>query len=157
MCMHQNFNASNKIFSTFHKRSDLRKIRIMILKIIFVVHALITLAAGMVLIIVPELIPSTVNIRLDPKAYLLSYFLGAAEIALAFLSFFATRLKSDEAIRLIASCFALFHFLTGATEIYALIRGADSGLWANVALRAVVTLLFLYFGIYKTKNMQPLR
>lgn len=124
------------------------------LKIIFISHAWITLAAGIVLIAAPAYIPGMVNIRLNPEAYLLSYFLGAAEIALAFLSFFACRLKSSEAIRLIASCFALFHFLTGMTELYALTEGADSSLWANVMVRFVVSGLFLYFGLYKLKHQE---
>lgn len=122
------------------------------LKIIFRIHALITLAAGVVLIVAPTLIPSTVNIRLDEKAYLLSYFLGAAEIALAFLSFFAAKLKSGEAIRLIAACFAVFHFLTALTELYVLWRGADPKLWVNVVVRLVVTALFLYLGFFKTRR-----
>lgn len=107
------------------------------------------------LIVAPTLIPSTVNIRLDEKAYLLSYFLGAAEIALAFLSFFAATLKSDEAIRLIAACFAVFHLLTALTELYAMFRGADPTLWVNVALRIGVTGAFVYFGIYKTRLKHP--
>lgn len=124
------------------------------LKIIFILHACITLAAGIVLIFAPAYIPARVNIRLNPEAYLLSYFLGAAEIALASLSFFASRLKSSAAIRLIASCFALFHFLTAMTELYALTKGADSSLWANVLVRFVVSALFLYFGLYKLKNQE---
>lgn len=124
------------------------------LKIIFISHACITLAAGIVLIAAPAYIPATVNIRLNPEAYLLSYFLGAAEIALAFLSFFASRLKGNEAIRLIASCFALFHLLTALAELYALTQGADSGLLANVLVRFMVSALFLYFGIYKRKHTE---
>lgn len=124
------------------------------LKIIFILHACITLAAGIVMIVAPAYIPAMVNIRLNPEAYLFSYFLGAAEIALAFLSFFASRLKSREAIRLIASCFALFHFLTAMTELYALTKGADNSLWANVLVRFVVSALFLYFGLYKLKNQE---
>lgn len=128
----------------------------MVLKILFTVHAIVTLAAGIVLMAAPAFIPSTVNIQLPKDAFLLSYFLGAAEIALAFLSFFAGRLKNAEAIRLVACCFVVFHLLTAATEVYAIMQGADKGLWANVLVRVLVSSLFIYFGVYKVRK-DPIR
>ena len=41
---------------------------------LFVIHAIVTATAGVVLRLAPQLIPETVNINLDRNAYLLSYF-----------------------------------------------------------------------------------
>ena len=52
------------------------------------------------LAVVPAAIPATVGIDLDPEAYLLSYFLAAAELAIALLSLGATRLTDPAAVGL---------------------------------------------------------
>jgi hypothetical protein len=55
------------------------------LRILFLAHAAVTFAAGIVLIAAPAAIPSSVGIDMAPDHYLLSHFLGAAELAVAFL------------------------------------------------------------------------
>ncbi len=59
------------------------------LKILLLIHAIITLAAGIVLVVAPTIIPQTVNIKIAPDEYLLCYFLAAAEFGIAYLSFFS--------------------------------------------------------------------
>jgi len=59
-----------------------------ILKGLLTIHGSITLAASMVLIITPTAIPKSVSIDITSNEYLLCYFLGAAELGIAFLSFF---------------------------------------------------------------------
>lgn len=119
------------------------------LKILFKLHAIITLAAAIVLIVAPAAIPGTVDIHLHGEAYLLSYFLGASELAIAYLSFFATRINDRYALRIIVITFVIFHLGTAFLEIWALSEGASIKLVGNIALRCIVVLLFYYYGVRK--------
>lgn len=64
-----------------------------ILYYILLIHAVITFAAAIVLVILPAFIPSTVNIKITSEQYLLSYFLATAEISIAYLSFVCRNIK----------------------------------------------------------------
>jgi hypothetical protein len=65
-----------------------------VLKGLLIIHGLITFAASIVLVIAPTVIPKTVNIDISGNEYLLSYFLGAAELAIAFLLSFILQQES---------------------------------------------------------------
>jgi hypothetical protein len=54
------------------------------LRILFVIHGFITLAASIVLVVAPSLIPGMVGIHLDPSANVLAYLLAGAEFGLAY-------------------------------------------------------------------------
>lgn len=110
-------------------------------------HALLTLAAGLVLIVAPAAIPGFVGIEVAPGANLLSYLLGAAEVSLAVLSYFSRQLNDRQALQLVCLTFISFHSLTAVVEVYAFTQGVSSRIWANVALRVIVTALFTYYGL----------
>jgi uncharacterized BrkB/YihY/UPF0761 family membrane protein len=114
---------------------------------LLIVHAFITFAAGMVLIVAPEQIPKAVDIRIDRSAYLVCYLLGSAELALAFLSYYSRRLTDLKSLRLVCVTFIVFHAATAAVEIYALLQEGSVKIWGNVALRVIIILLFWYYGI----------
>lgn len=114
---------------------------------LFVIHALVTFAAGVVLIAAPEKIPETVGIQIKQSAYLLCYLLGSAELALAFLSYYSRTLTDAKSLRLIARTFILFHAATAAVEVYAFTQGSSAAIWGNVALRIVIIVLFWYYGV----------
>lgn len=114
-------------------------------RILFIAHGVVTAAAGIVLAVAPGLIPSTVGITLSPEQYLLPYLLAGAEIALAFLSFAAVRLRDPAAITVIAVTFAVLHLATAALELLAPL--SSPVLWANVAFRVVVAALFVVVAI----------
>lgn len=122
------------------------------LKVLLLIHGLITLAASIVLIVAPTAIPKTVNIDISSNEYLLCYFLGAAELSIAFLSFFGRKIEDKKALRLICSTFIVFHLATGALEAYALIQGMSSKIVFNILLRVIITGLFWYYGLHKTKS-----
>ena len=69
-----------------------------LLRAVFVVHGLITLAGAVVLTVFPTAIPSAVGITVARQEYLLVYLVGAAELAVAVLSFGATRLTDPAAL-----------------------------------------------------------
>ncbi|MBX3195426.1 MAG: hypothetical protein KF727_10085 [Microbacteriaceae bacterium] len=111
-------------------------------KVLFVVHGVVTAAAGVVLIVAPGLIPGAVGIDLSADAALVPYLLGGMELGAAVLSIGATRLTDRPAIRLIALSFVVLHLVTAAVEVVAIAQGASPLVWGNVALRVIVAALF---------------
>lgn len=124
------------------------------LRTLLLLHAIITAAAGFILILYPSLIPSTVDIEIKAHQYLLCYFLAAAELAIAFLSFFGRKLKDKNSLKLISSTFILFHITTSVFELYALSQGLSAKIIGNIVLRILIAILFFYYGIYKIKTKE---
>lgn len=116
---------------------------------LFILHAVVTLAAGLALVLVPNAIPSTVGVRLEPGQFIIAYLLAGAEFGAAYLSFVAARITDRAALRAIVWNFIVFHLSTGALEVYAYVQGLSSLIWANVALRVIISALFAYFGLRK--------
>ncbi|WP_433416256.1 hypothetical protein ACQP1V_39770 [Microtetraspora malaysiensis] len=121
------------------------------LRILLTLHGLVTLAAGVVLVVAPGLVPSAVGIRIPADAYLVCYLLGAAELAVAFLSFAGRTLRHPEGTRLAAQTLIVFHGCTAAVEAYAFTRGLHAAIWANVALRMAVIALFTHYGLRRKR------
>lgn len=121
------------------------------IKKLLLFHSVITFAAGVVLIIIPGAVPHTVNIQLQKNQYLLCYFLGAAEIALAYLSFFSGKINNPDTLKIICRTFIIFHATTALLELYALLQGISNKILINTLLRIIIVFLFYYYGIYKTR------
>jgi hypothetical protein len=109
-------------------------------------HAVVTLAAAMVLVVAPGAIPSAVGIDGAPGSHLVAYLLAAAELGFAVLSFRARRLADPAALRVVVDACVALHAASALLEAYALARGGVSAaVWANVAARGVIIALFLRF------------
>jgi hypothetical protein len=111
-------------------------------RIVFVVHGVITAAAGAVLIVAPQAIPAAVGIALPPAANLVAYLLGAVEVAVAVLSVTAAWITDAVSVRVIALVFVIMHVVTALVEILAIAQGASGLVWLNVAFRVVVAGIF---------------
>ena len=122
------------------------------LRVLFIAHAVVTFAAGIVLIVAPGVIPSAVGIDLPPEANLVAYLLGACEIGVAVVSVLASRLTDVRAIQAISLGFIVLHLATAVVELFAFVQGVDAFVLANVALRLVVAALFGYLGVYRPRN-----
>jgi hypothetical protein len=115
---------------------------------LLLIHGALTFAAGVVLIAAPSAIPGAVGIHVEPTAYLICYLLGSCELGLAFLSFFSRRLTDVSAMRLVCWTFIVVHASTALVEVYGVARGGvAAAVWANVALRVLVVVLFAHHGI----------
>jgi hypothetical protein len=123
-----------------------------ILSPLLFIHSLVMLAAALVLVAAPEKIPATVNITVTPDQYLICYLLATAEFAIALLSFGAAYLKDKKALRLICLCFIAFHLSTATVELAVISEGGSLMIWANIALRIIISLLFFYFGRVKLRT-----
>lgn len=117
---------------------------------LLLIHAIVTFAAGVVLLVAPDLIPRTVGIRVDSGVYLVCYLLGTSEMGLATLSYSSRTLKDAQSLRVVSLSFIVLHASTAAVEVYAFLQGVSPIIWANIALRILVVMLFLYYGLYKT-------
>ena len=110
------------------------------------VNCLVTSIAGIVLLVAPSAIPSVADVRLPPEFYLLSYLLGATELAIGTLcavAFLRAEPRTAEAAAL--TCI-VFHGLSGVATVIAWLQGADAGVLWNTAARAVMVLLFLWLA-----------
>ena len=113
---------------------------------VLLVHAVVTAAAGLVLMVRPGVIPAAVGIDLAPDAFLVCYLLGAAELGFAVLSWLGARLHDSAGIRaVLLSCVAL-HLISAVTETTIWIRSPVRSpvLVANVAVRLVIVAGFLW-------------
>lgn len=124
------------------------------LRILFIAHAIITFAAGIVLVLSPGLIPSAVDLQTPRDAYLVCYLLAASEIGFAVLSFFAKDITDIKSLKLISVSFIALHMASAVLEVYDYSNGLSSKIWSNVLLRVFVSLLFYYYGIYKISSHQ---
>jgi len=120
------------------------------LRVLLVVHGFITAAAGLVLVIVPSLIPSMVGISLPPGDYVLAYLLAGAEFGFSVLSFGSSRLTDARALRLVAWTCIVFHASSGVLELYAYAHGASVAIVGNVVARAIIVGIFAYLCVLKT-------
>jgi hypothetical protein len=71
----------------------------MTLRLLFGVHAILTLAAGIVLLAAPGTIPGAVGIQIERGAYLLCYLLAASEFSITALSWGASTITDPKALR----------------------------------------------------------
>jgi hypothetical protein len=114
------------------------------LRIVLFVHGLITLAGAIVLTAFPTAIPSAVGITIARPEYLLVYLVAAAELAVAVLSFGATRLTDPAALGLVVTTFAVLHGASGILDlVYLGLTDANATLIGNAVLRFTVVAVFL--------------
>jgi hypothetical protein len=121
----------------------------MVLRLLFTVHAVLAVAAGIVLVIAPAAIPRAVGISITPAAFLLCYLLSAAELCIGLISWGARKLTDADAIRLIAASFIVFHGASALLEIRAFRAGVSGAIWANVVVRVVAVALFSHYGLMR--------
>ena len=160
--LHKNTAIYDKAFPKYHaltrsvkllyKVTDRKK-----LNILLIAHAIVTLAAGILLIIAPTIIPNAVDVHISSDQYILCYFLGAAELSIAYLSFSAKKIDDQYSLRVIAATFIVFHAATTILEIYELLQGVGVQIIGNIILRLVVIGLFYYYGIHKNKIKQRIK
>jgi hypothetical protein len=114
------------------------------LRAVFLVHGLITLAGAVVLIAFPTAIPSMVGIAITRPDYLLVYLVGAAELAVAVLSFGAVRITDAAALGLIVTTLAVLHATSGVLDIvYMALTQPNATMVSNTVLRFTVVAVLL--------------
>ncbi|RYY93722.1 MAG: hypothetical protein EOO11_19250 [Chitinophagaceae bacterium] len=118
----------------------------MSLRLLLLLHAIVTFAAGIVLIAWPEAIPRTAGIELEREQYLLCWLLAAAELSIGYLSIAARNFTDARALRSVCRFFALFHLFTAVLEAMSIEQEVSAALLINAGVRVVVAGLFLYYA-----------
>jgi hypothetical protein len=114
------------------------------LRIVLVIHGLITLAGAVVLTVFPTAIPSVVGIAVERPQYLLVYLIGAAELAVAVLSFGATRITDAAALGLVVITVVVLHGASGILDlVYMAMTRVNATMVANTVARLAVVAVFL--------------
>jgi acyl dehydratase len=118
------------------------------LRRLLLLHGLVTLAAALVLIVRPALIPGIAGVALTgPGATFLACLLAAAELGVAVLSLGAARLVDPRALRLVALSLAVFHASSAVLELYAgRLVGLSGVIVANVTVRALIVALLMWLA-----------
>jgi hypothetical protein len=108
-------------------------------------HAVITAAAAVVLVVFPAAIPAAVGISISSDAFLLCYFLAAAELGFSWLSMWGARSTDPAVVRGVMRTCVVFHVASALLETLALGQGTSPKLWINVVARGVVILLLIRY------------
>jgi hypothetical protein len=126
------------------------------LRAVFAVHGVITLAGAFVLAVFPTVIPSAAGITLDRNDYLLVYLVAAAELAVAVLSFGAIRLTDWAALRLVVTTLVVLHATSGLLDIVYMARTqANATMIANTVLRFAVVAVFIVVWWAAARHQTP--
>jgi hypothetical protein len=127
-----------------------------VLRAVFALHGLITLAGAVVLMAFPEAIPSMVGITITRPDYLLVYLVGAAELAFAVLSFGAIRITDWAALRLIVTTLVVVHATSGVLDIvYMTLTQPNATMISNTVLRFAVVTVFLVVWRVARRHQTP--
>jgi hypothetical protein len=118
--------------------------RIDVRRRVLTAHAVITAAAGLVLIARPDAIPAMVGIHLPTEDYLLAYLLAAAEFGFAVLSWLGARLKDADGLRAVIFACVAVHSVSAVLEAVAWLHLASFILVANVIARFLIVAVFLW-------------
>jgi hypothetical protein len=114
------------------------------LRILLLVHGLITLAGAIVLTVFPTAIPSAVGITVERPEYLLVYLVGAAELAVAVLSFGAIRLRDPAALGLVVTTLVVLHGASGILDlVYMGVTEPNATIIINTVMRFAVVAVFV--------------
>ena len=113
------------------------------LRILLLVHGLVTLAAGIALVMRPGFIPALVGAQLGSSGFIVAYLLAGAEFGFSFLSFECALSADAKILRVAAHACAAFHGMSALLELYAYANGLGPIILLNIAVRVVVVALFL--------------
>jgi hypothetical protein len=126
------------------------------LRAVFAIHGAITLAGAFVLVVFPAAIPSAVGITITRSDYLLVYLVGAAELAVAVLSFGAIRITDWAALRLIVMTLVVLHTTSGILDIvYMALTEPNATMISNTVLRFAVATVFLVVWWAARRHQTP--
>jgi len=127
-----------------------------VLRAVFALHGLITLAGAVVLTVFPKAIPSMVSITIARPDYLLVYLVAAAELAAAVLSFGAIRITDWAALRLIVTTLVVLHGASGILDIvYMALTEPNATMISNTVLRFAVVAVFLVVWWAARRHQTP--
>jgi hypothetical protein len=119
---------------------------------LLIAHAIVTGAAGIVLIWDPGLILGLMGVELASRAFVVCYLLAAAELSLSILSYLGSSLDDPGAIRTVSLTIITFHAASALVESYAAVQAPRPALWVNIIFRLITVFLFFRYGIFRSRT-----
>ena len=119
---------------------------------LFILNTLFTLAGGAILLITPSTVAQLAGAQIDPNAYFVYYLLGVASLSFAVLSFFGISLTDVDALRALSRTFLVFHASSAVVAAYASIHNLSAGVWVNILIHVLFSILFVYYGLMRTSK-----
>jgi hypothetical protein len=132
---------------------SVRRMESTVLNIVLLINTFLTFAAFILFFFAPKVLLSWVGVQIDPSAYFSGYLVGAAELGIAIISFYARKITDAKALSAICLSNAAFHAFSVVGEILLVASGRTSepwSLWVNMALRTTLATLFAYFAVRKS-------
>jgi hypothetical protein len=123
------------------------------LNIVVLVNAFLTFTAFILFFLGPEVLLNGVGAQIDASAYFSGSLVGAAELGIAIISFYATKIRDVKVLSVICISNAAFHAFSVVAEILLIATGRTTepwSLWVNMALRITLAALFGYFAVRKS-------
>jgi hypothetical protein len=117
------------------------------LRILLIMNAVATLAAGLVLFIFPGAIPATIGVAPPADANIMAWLLGASELGLCVLCVVVLRRPDPAALRLAVITLIAVHAASALADLLALPQHAGPALIGNVAVRLLMVALLAVFGL----------
>jgi hypothetical protein len=130
--------------------ANLPSMRLTILRTLILVNAVATLAAGLVLFVLPGAIPSVVGITLAPDQAFVAWLLGAAEIGIAALCIGSVHSPSYDVLRLATTTLLVFHVASAVADGMALAQAWSLPIALNLGLRVVMVVLLVAFRLRRS-------
>jgi hypothetical protein len=122
--------------------------RLTLLRTVILINAIATIAAGVVLFVVPGAIPSVVGITLAPDQAFVAWLLGAAEFAVAALCIGSVHSPSHDVLRLATTTLLVFHTASAVADGLALAQAWSISIALNLVLRVLMVILLIAFRVH---------
>ena len=110
------------------------------LSALLLVNALFNAAGAVILVVAPPWLDLALG--LGPRGDFLWHLLAACSLALAIVSFLASRFHDPHAVRAIVITFLVFHGTSALVSVWAIAAGLPVVVWANTAIH------LLFFGLF---------
>lgn len=117
------------------------------LRNLFRVSAALFAITGLVWLLAPSAMPTSLGVELDPYGEYYLRLLGGFNISLAVLAFLVSGLESSPARQAVATTLMLQQLLSGIVNLLAVLGGVvpGAGGWFGVAFNLVFAVAFGYF------------
>lgn len=117
-------------------------------KLLFI-NGVFTTAGGVLLIFIPNTLMKLFGIQLPQTDFFIYYLLGVTSLSFSVLSFLSLKLKDKASVKVVALTFLMFNAAEAIVGLYEFTTGFSSFVLGNVAVHAIFSFLFWYFGFYK--------
>ena len=124
-------------------------------RLLLTVNAAAMAAAGLMLILSPNVLAGLTGVRLSEGGVILSHLLGASEFAFATLCLFGIRTVDRQSIQMVSGACIVLHAASAVALLTAWLTGANMVVLLDVAFRLVMIGFFAWLGLCSRQPSRP--